>query len=110
MLTNTKSTENQAKSGNLVKPVLPAVLFETDLIHLPLQKITEYLDYYLVETSVGGSTPLAIFNKFKITKSGILWGYWGGKYRDAIAGRFFDGSKKYEFEVISECQLKVLKK
>lgn len=91
--------------GNVL---LPAVLFQADGSHNQLQKITEYSDFFLIESD-GIFLWFTRFKKFKIGKTGILWGYWGEKYRDAIAGRFFDGEKKYEFEVISDSQMKVYK-
>ena len=63
--------------------------------------------FFIVESN-GCDLYFRKFKKFKIGKTGILWGYWDEKYRDAIAGRFFDGTKKYEFEVISNCKLKIL--
>ncbi len=100
--------ENLQVSPAIAKPMLPAVLYEADGSHIDLQRITEYADFFLIESN-GKFLWFNKFKKFKVGKTGILWGYWGENYRDAIAGRFFDGKQKYEFEVISNSQMKVLK-
>jgi hypothetical protein len=99
---------NEEQNGFFAKPLLPDVLFQAEDDFNALQLITENSDFFIVKVNPRHIW-LTKFKKFKIGKTGILWGYWGEKYRDAIAGRFFNGEKKYEFEVISDSELKVVK-
>lgn len=103
--TTKHSTEQKTTPfGNVL---LPAVLFDGDLRHGKM-RITENKDFFHLQSD-GQWINFKKYKKYTVSKTGLLWGHWGERYRDGLSARFFDGEEKYSFQVLSRTEMLVHK-